>query len=62
MAVMQKANTDGGELRVRILDGGKVEKEESSTADYGVVQVNYSPKEERPAQQKVAVVEVKPFE
>lgn len=44
-AVMQKDGAGSGELRVQIVVDGEVVKETSTTAEYGVAQVNWSPSE-----------------
>lgn len=42
-AVMQKAGAGAGELGVEIVVGGEVVKQTSTTAEYGVVTVTWSP-------------------
>lgn len=44
-AVMQKNGAGAGELRVEIVVDGEVVKESYTTAEYGVVQTNWSPAE-----------------
>lgn len=45
-AVMQKNGADSSELRVQIVVDGEVVEETSTTAEYGVAQVSWTPGEE----------------
>lgn len=45
VAVMQKRGQGNGELIVQMLVDGEVVKEQSTTAEFGVVSLNYVPGE-----------------